>query len=138
VLEIDGKVRVTNDGGRLLLDLPTLEQLGLIRYSVEDPWLKRNVSYTGVLLSDLVKLLRPATSATTMHLTALDDYEVDVALADVERWPIMLATRLDGKRMAIDKGGPTRIVFPYGLVSGIDKLEYKDLWIWNIKSITVR
>lgn len=138
ILEIGGKVSSTNDGGRALFDLRTLEQLGLVRYSVEDPWLKREVAYTGVLVSDLVKSVRPASSATTMHLVALDDYAVDIALADVERWPIMLATRLDGERMGIENGGPTRIVFPYGLVDGVDELEHKDLWIWNVESITFR
>lgn len=152
ILEIDGKIasrngpgvsiadRVTssNRPGTLLLDMQTLEQVGLIRYSVDDPWLKRNVSYTGVLVSDLVALLQPAPTATTLHFVALDDYEVDIALADVERWPIMIATRLDGTRMAVANGGPSRIAFPYGLVSGIDELMHKDLWIWNIKTLTVR
>lgn len=137
-LEIDGKVVATNDRGRLLLDVRTLEKLGLVRYSVDDPWLKRRISYTGVLLSDLVRLVRPARSATTIHLVALDDYEVDIAVTDAERWPVMLATRLDGEHMEIANGGPARIVFPYGLVDGIDELQYKDLWIWNVKSITFR
>jgi len=152
ILEIDGKIASKNGpgtsiadrtaskdrSGTLLLDVQTLEQVGLIRYSVDDPWLKRDVSYTGVLLSDLVAMTQPAPAATTLHLVALDDYEVDIALADVERWPIMLATRLDGKPMAVANGGPTRIVFPYGLVTGIDELKYKDLWMWNIKTLTFR
>jgi hypothetical protein len=151
VLEIEGKIRTSNndgvatntklsrnESGSLVLDLETLERLPLVRYSVEDPWLKREVTYTGVLVSDLVRLAGPVPGATTLHLLALDDYEVDIALADVDRWPIMLATQLDGQHMPVSKGGPTRIAFPYGLVGGIDELKYKDLWIWNIETITVR
>jgi hypothetical protein len=151
ILEIDGKIRSRNNDGivtngtssrnesaQLVLDLETLEELPLVRYSVEDPWLKREVTYTGVLVSDLVKLVQPARGATSLHLVALDDYEVDIALEDVDRWPILLATQLDGRHMAVSNGGPTRIAFPYGLVSGIDELTYKDLWIWNIETITVR
>ena len=138
ILEIDGAISTTNQDGRLLLDLASIEQLGLVRYSVDDPWLKREVEYTGVLLEDLVRLVQPAGSARSLHLVALDDYEVDIAIADAERWPVVLATKLDGERMPIANGGPTRIVFPYGLVSDIDELQYKDLWIWNIESISVR
>lgn len=136
VITIDRGLRSTAEGAELRLDMHTIERLGLIRYSVADPWLKREVAYTGVLLSDLVKLVAPARGAKTMNLVALDDYEVQIALADIERWPIMLATRLDGSRMAVAKGGPTRIVFPYDLVDGIDELEYKERWIWNIDRIT--
>jgi hypothetical protein len=136
ILALDGAVTATNDKGRLLVDLELIEQLGLIRYSVNDPWLKREVTYTGILLSDLARLAEPRAGAKTMHFVALDDYEVDITLEEAERWPIMLATRLDGHRMDIANGGPSRIVFPYGLVSGIDELHYKDLWIWNIERIT--
>ena len=136
ILAIDRKLGSKTDDAALRLDIKTIERLGLIRYSVGDPWLKREVAYTGVLLSDLVKLAAPAKGAKTMNLVALDDYKVQIALADIERWPIMLATRLDGKRMTVAKGGPTRIVFPYDLVDGIDELKYKDLWIWSIDRIT--
>jgi hypothetical protein len=138
VLKLDGNIGTTNDGNTLLLDIPTLERLGLIRYSVDDPWLKREIAYTGVQLSELVRVARPPADATSMHMVALDDYQVDISIADAKRWPIMLATELDGKRMRVSNGGPTRIVFPYGLSSGLDELKYKDLWIWNLESITFR
>lgn len=138
IVEIDGKISSRNVGDSLMLDLATFEQLGLIRYSVEDPWLKREISYTGVLLSELVRFVQPGSSVTAIHFVALDDYAVAITIEDAERWPIMVATRLDGERMPVANGGPTRIVFPYGLTSEIDELEYKDLWIWNIKSISFR
>jgi hypothetical protein len=138
VLTVDGRIATTNDRRALVLDMPTLERLGLIRYSVDDPWLKREIAYTGIRLSDLVRLARPKAGATSMHFLALDDYQVDISIADAERWPIMVATKLDGARMAVANGGPTRIVFPYGQGAGLDELQYKDLWIWNIQRITFR
>lgn len=136
-LVLSGAIRNRNDGPRLALDLATLERLPLVRYRVQDPWLKREVVYTGVLLSDLLELARVPGGATELHLTAFDDYTATIAVSDVARWPVLLATRSDGKRMSVAEGGPTRVVFPYGQYE-IDQGRYDPQWIWSVKTIAVR
>ena len=48
VLVISGLVAAKNDGDALSFDIATLERLGLVEYSVQDPWLKDTFIYTGV------------------------------------------------------------------------------------------
>ena len=110
--------------------------MGLSRYKSHDPWLEQDLEFTGVLITDLLKATGASADATTLHITALDDYEVDVSIADTKRWPVMLATMTGGSRMSIEDKGPSRIVFPSD--ASIDALAYKDLWIWQLKSIEVR
>jgi hypothetical protein len=137
ILTISG-ASAMNNGGRLELDVPTIEQLGLVRYREHDPWLETDIDFTGVLVSELLDRIGVPAAATTLRIVALDDYQVDIAIADVRRWPVMLATQSDGKPMSIVDKGPTRIVFPHTAFKDIDTLKYKDLWIWQIKTIEVR
>jgi hypothetical protein len=137
ILTVTGAISAHNDGSEVALDMATLESIGLVRYAVDDPWLAARHEYTGVLLADLLDTLGAATTATTVTITALDDYQVDIDMADIRRWPILLATASDGARMAVADKGPTRIVFPYHAYPEIDQLTYKDLWIWQLATIEV-
>jgi hypothetical protein len=135
VLTITGRIAATNVAGGLSLDLAQLDRLGLLAVSVNDPWAKRRISVQGVWLRDLVALARPDAAATSLHLTALDDYQVDFSLADVRDQSIFLATRTgDGAALPVEEGGPTRIVFTDDLAAKYSP----DLWIWNIEMIDVR
>jgi hypothetical protein len=67
----------------------------------------------------------------------LDDYQVDIPFAEIEKWPILLATRMNGEYMSIENSGPTRIIFPYHAYPEIDSIKYDDLWVWNIRSMEI-
>ena len=138
ILTLMGDLEVTNSGDTLRLDMPTLEGFGLVKYTVNDPWLEATNSYTGVLMSDLSKVLGASGASTSIRITALDDYSVDIRLVDVEKWPILLATRINGEYMDIENSGPTRVIYPHDTFPDIDKVETKTQWIWNIKSVEFR
>ena len=138
VLTLFGAITAQNVDDALAFDMETLERLGLVRYEVHDPWLDAEVTYTGVLMSDLLDVARPSASATVIRVVALDDYEVDVEVADVWKWPILLATQADGEYMSVANGGPTRIVFPYDDFPEIDQVDTRNLWVWNVERMEVR
>lgn len=138
ILTIFGDIGATNSGDMLELDMRTLELLGLVKYTVNDPWLNATNTYTGILISDLSKVLGSSSAATSLHITALDDYQVDISLEDAEKWPILLATQNNGSYMDVENSGPTRVIFPYDTYSEIDQIAYKDYWIWNIKTVEIR
>lgn len=133
-LTMTGRV-ATNAADGVRLDLATIERMGLIRFTVRDPWLEQDLEFTGVLMTDLLAAVGAASDATYIKVTALDDYQVDISLADLKRWPIMLATQTGGAPMSIEDKGPTRIVFPAD--PGIDTVRTKDFWIWQIETIEV-
>jgi hypothetical protein len=137
VLTLYGDLVVKNGGDTLQFDMPTLEKLGIVEYAVHDPWLKSEVTYTGVLMSELSKFVGATDSATKVHIVALDDYQIDIPFTEIKKWPILLATRVNGEYMSIENSGPTRIIFPYHAYPEIDPVKYDDLWIWNIKSMEV-
>jgi hypothetical protein len=138
VLTMDGKIGQTNADRTLQFDMATLESLGLVQYDVDDPFAKKNIVYTGVLLSELLKVAQVAPDATTLTLTALDDYSTDMKIADANRWPVILATRADGEYMPVDKSGPLISVFPFNDFPEIDHVTYDAQWLWSLSAITVK
>src|SRR5688572_20400951 len=138
VLTVDGRIDETNSGDTLQFDMSTLESIGLVQYDVDDPFAKKNILYTGVLLSELLKVAGVAPDATTLTLQALDDYSTDMKISDADKWPVLVAIRADGEYMPVDKNGPLISVFPFSDFPEIDHLTYDALWVWSLSAITVK
>ncbi len=138
ILTVSGKINTKNNGDTLQLDMATLEQFGLVEYAINDPWLKEKVTYQGILMSEFLKYVQADSSAETVHIVALDNYEVDLAIQELNKWPVLLATRANGKYIDISTNGPTRIIFPFDQFPEIDITLYRDLMIWNIATMEVR
>jgi hypothetical protein len=133
VLTMSGAIGAANSGKKLELDLASLERMRRVRLEAAEPFLKRRVTFEGVLLADLLQVAGVPESATKVSLTALDDYKVDFKLDDVRSSQMLLATRADGRHMPVDRSGPIRIVFPDSSSLGRNP----DLWIWSVSTMKV-
>jgi hypothetical protein len=134
LLTLTGAVTGANQGDDLVLDRATLARLTQVQLRTYEPWVKKDLSFRGVWLTDVLALGgAPATAA--VQIVALDDYTVRLDAADLRGGGILLATS-DGAGAAIPvrDGGPTRIVFRDGLRAG----ENADQWIWSLRTIDVR
>lgn len=138
VLTIEGKISQKNAGDTLQFDMATLESIGVVQYYVDDPFVKKNILYSGVLLSQLLKVAGVSPDATALTIWALDDYSTDMKISDANKWPVLVATRADGAYMPIDKNGPLISVFPFNDFPEIDHLTYDNQWIWALAKITVK
>ena len=138
ILTVDGNISQKNSGNELQFDMSTLESLGLVKYDVDDPFVKRNIIYTGVLISQILKVSGAAEDAEILTLIALDDYSVDMKVADAVKWPFMVATQADGEYMPIDKNGPLLTIIPYNDFPELDHLTYDSVWVWSLYKITVK
>jgi len=133
VLPVTGAIATANKGRKLKLDLASLEKMRQVQVEAAEPFLKRRVTFEGVLLSDLLQVAGVPDSASTVSLTALDDYKVDFKLSDVRSSQMLLATKADGRHMPVDRSGPIRIVFPDSSTLGRNP----DLWIWSVATMKV-
>jgi hypothetical protein len=135
LLTLTGKITRTNGDGSLRFDRATLDQLGQVQVTVYEPWVKRELQFQGTWLADVLKVAEPESSAGSIHLTALDNYQIDLSMPDVNAGGILLATKTgDGAPIPIEDGGPLRIVFVGGAPSGSSA----DQWIWSLSMIDVR
>ena len=131
VLTLSGAIGARNRGGTLAFDLASLHRMRTVQLVATEPFLKRKVTFTGVLVSDLLALAKVPASATQVHMHALDDYQVDFKLTDVAASRMLLATKADGKPIPVGKAGPIRIVFPDDATLGRNS----DLWIWSVNQM---
>ncbi|HRW11184.1 MAG TPA: hypothetical protein P5121_39050 [Caldilineaceae bacterium] len=137
ILTVNGKIGTTNTAAAIVMDRPTLEQVGLVEYSVQDPFADRQIRYRGVLMRDLLDLWQATNDVEMVHLTALNDYQVDIPVAEFRQYPILFAMQADGTYMEPDYQGPAMLVFPVDSYS-FDELVIRQRWIWQIKSIELK
>lgn len=132
VTVIGGTAPANTDGG-VAFDLASLERLGLVSATVFEPYEKKHLNFSGVTLAAVLNVAGVPSTAN-VHLTALDDYQVDLTAQEIAAGGVMLATQLDGHPIAVASGGPTRLVFLDGTASGKDGRQ----WIWSISRIDVK
>jgi len=126
VFTVSGKISVTNRAGTLVFDRRTVERLGLHQVRLYEPWTKETLDFRGVWLQDLLTVAGVEADAASLHIVALDDFAVDLKLADIKAGGIFLATQSgDGSAIPLDNGGPTRIVFLDGVKAGANA----DQWV---------
>ncbi len=110
------------------VDLRTLEQMPQVKLRIREPFLKRDVSFSGVRMSDLLAIMGVSPSAGRIYMHALDDYHVTFTRDQLASSGAVLATRANGAKIAIKDGGPIRIVLPRsGKVA-----DNTDNWIWSV------
>jgi hypothetical protein len=111
VLNVSGKIAVTNGDGVARLDLGMLKAMGETSFKTTTLWTEGEHTFTGVSLAALMKRL--GVSGGTIKATAINDYAVDIPVSDaVDNGPIV-AYSMDGADMSIRDKGPLWIVYPY-------------------------
>ncbi len=76
-------------------------------------WSKLNVSWTGVLATDLVKSLAISAEATHVMLHAYGGYTTNLSLDDFLAEDCLLAMQLEQAEIPVDHGGPLRMIVPH-------------------------
>ncbi len=110
------------------LDFRTLEQMPRVNVRVYEPFLKRDMSFSGVRMSDLLAVIGVSPSADSIYMHALDDYHVTFTRAQLVASGAILATRANGARIPIKDGGPIRVIHSR---SG-RTADNGDNWIWSV------
>jgi hypothetical protein len=130
VLRVTGAVRGNSGPRTTKVDFATLDRLARERVTIREPFLKRDIEFTGIRMRALLQSVGVDATARRVYMHALDDYHVDLPAADLADDAI-LATRMNGRRIPIAEGGPIRLIF-----TRESKLAPNtDNWIWSIDSI---
>jgi hypothetical protein len=117
-------------------DRSRLEALGTTTLDEETPWYEGRRRFEGVSLSRVLAEAG-ASSATGVHLHALNDYTVDIAMTEVERYQPILALKRDGTYMTVREKGPLFLVFPFHEHPEIRTPWYYSRAIWQVDAIFV-
>ena len=133
VLTIKGAITESNSANGVELDVETLAEMPSTDADVYEPFIKEDVTFTGVMLDDLLEIVGMESGAGSVFMQALDDYSMELSITDVSEAGAMVAIEEDGKPIKIRHGGPARIVF---LTDG--KISANtDMWIWSVNRMKV-
>lgn len=135
ILKLSGAVTEPNAGDRVELDLATLEAVGTAKFETSTAWTDGRPSFEGVLLRDLLK----ATGAKgqTVTAVALNDYKVTIPVSDLEKYPVMLAYKMNGELLKIRDKGPLWIVYPQDDYPELKTKAVQSKWVWQVKELRV-
>lgn len=136
VLTVTGKIATTNAGAGATYDMAMLEALPGRATVTETPWTKGTVKFEGPLGAALLDQV--GASGETLKITALNDYVVEVPAEDFRKWPVILATRKDGKAMPVRDKGPIFVIYPFDLDRSLYNEKIFSRSAWQVKSIEVR
>ena len=76
-------------------------------------WSRLDNRWTGVLFTEVLKLVMPAPSAVHVLVLAEEGYTANVPLTDLTRPNVIFAHSHDGEALSAEHGGPLRLVVPH-------------------------
>jgi len=135
ILEIGGKIGVTNAPGKAVFDRETLEAVGLETIKTTTPWHSGQVTFEGVPLDKLMRLV--GATGKTVRVVALNDYAATVPIDDFAKFNVILAMKRDGQYMPVRDKGPLFVIYPYDSSPELKSQVYYARSVWQVKSLEV-
>lgn len=115
-------------------DQSTLSALAQHKITTKYPGQDRTVEVEGPLLKDV--LAAAGATGETAKLLALDGYAVELPLAELEKFPVVLALKNNGEWLGLGGRGPTWVVYPQDDFAELADRDDAN-WVFNVFYIAV-
>jgi len=76
-------------------------------------WSRLGNRWTGVLVTDVIRLVEPTPDAKHALVVAEEGYASNIPLADLRRLNVLFAHSHDGEPLTAEHGGPLRLIVPH-------------------------
>ena len=123
-------------GRQIELGLVELGQMPQTTIRTKTPWIGQDTSFEGVLVRDVLAAAK--VKGASIRARALNDYAVEIPMADLTKYDVLLATRLDGRPMSVRDKGPYWIMYPFDAHAELRTDRYYERAIWQVKSLEIR
>ena len=134
LLTLSGSIEQTNAPGVAQFDREALEVLGRTSLVTTSALSKTPQVYQGVSLQAV--LGRVGAKGRTVKASALNAYEIEIPLEDLQYNPI-LATHVDGQALKVRDKGPLWIVYPRDAFKDLQDVRYDSRWVWQLNRLHV-
>jgi hypothetical protein len=135
VLMVTDKSRPAHAPIILHLDAAMLDGLPQKSFTTKTPWFKDTVKFSGPLLKDVLQAIK--VSGTRLNATALNDYKIDIPVADALKYGAILARRMDDRILTVRDKGPLWLMYPFDTYPELKNLTTYSRCIWQLQTITV-
>lgn len=127
---------VRSAGAAQTFSVADLEKLATVEVTTTTPWTEGPQTFRGVPATALIAATG-LDGAKTVRAVALNDYAVEIPVADFAAHEVIVAIYHNGQRMRVRDKGPLWIVYPAG-ASDHAAPEIRDRMIWQLKEIVAR
>lgn len=135
-LSISGSITLKNSDERADFDMAMLAALPQHSFTTHTPWYKEAKKFTGPLLRDV--LAAAGAQGKTLKAVALNNFKVEVPVADAKQFSIIVARLMDDKPMAIRDKGPLFIIYPFDTDLALQSTRYYSRSAWQLRAIEVK
>ena len=130
LITVSGDIGKTNSDKSYVLDQAAFDEKS-VELTYNDPWMGDGLAYKGILLKDLIELVKPGDDVTTVTLVCTDGKGFEIAIEDAEMYDIMLVRWVGGELADEGIGGPVKVAY-----SDDAKAIYADEnWAWWIVGV---
>lgn len=135
VLTISGEIGVENGGTEARFDLAMLEALPQHVLHTETPWHEETMTFSGPALSTLFDSVEG--TGGTSRVVALNDYSADIPLDEVRKYPVILATRINGAPIPVREKGPLFVIYPFSEAPELYNEMTFSRSVWQVVSVVI-
>lgn len=136
ILTISGNITKTNNGDKAEFDRDMLHALGTRTLSITTSWTDGTQDLSGVLMRDLMAAV--GAQGKTVEAIALNDYTYTISIEDFSLYPVIIATKLNGKILKIRDKGPLWIIYPLDTFTEEQKVDIERRMVWQLKQLIIR
>jgi len=136
ILSITGNIRLKNAGDRADFDMDMLAALPQHSFTTSNPWYKESKKFTGPLLRDVLALV--GAQGSTLKAEALNNFKIEIPLADTQQFPMVLARLMDDKPMPTREKGPLFIIYPFDTHPELHSARYYSRSAWQLRTLEVQ
>lgn len=136
ILTVTGAIGKTNTQDAAHFDRQMLEGLGFTSYATSTSWTDGTPRFEGVLARDLLAAVGARGSVVTA--TGLNDYSIEIPIADFEAYPVLLALKMDGKALSRRDKGPIWIVYPRDEFGELRDQGIDAKWVWQLVGLEIK
>lgn len=135
VLEVTGAVSNRNSDNGAQFDMEMLRALPSAIINTHTSVMDGVQRFEGFRLRDLLRGL--GASGATIRASSLNDYSVDIPLADLEKFDVIVAHSMNGAPLSLRDKGPLWIVYPRDQHPELQDIRYDYRWVWQLKTLEV-
>ena len=135
MLTLSGTLAHPNKGDDAVFDDAMLAKLPQVSMTVPTPWYPTPQTFEGPLLRDV--LAAAGVKGSKLKLIALNDYVIEMPLADAEHYDVIVARRLNGKPMSVREKGPLFVMYPFDGQPQLQRAEFYERCAWQLARIVV-
>lgn len=120
---------VSGENGTETYTPAQIEAVGAHRVITRTPWREEDTVFEGALLTDILRA-NGLLEVSAIRVIAENDYAITIPSNVWTQWPVLVATRVNGKPHNRRERGPIQFVLPMSTDASLGEGNNVDYWVW--------